>query len=286
MSFILGAELQGLIAANTAAIAPNFVNIQGGTFQMGATDIGDDEKPVHEVTVSPFRMGKYPVTVEEYRELVGRLGDNRFALLSGSKGTKPKVVALADSANELGRIRAGDFWGGSKIVKMKMPELDSKFGKPENKPMVVVNWYESVVHALLRGALLATEAQWEYAATCGGRTKYGTSSGELRKEEAHYHPHSQGTTAEVRTYPANGWGLYGMTGNVWEWCRDWHGAHSVASQQDPVGPANGEFRMLRGGCWSVDSPVVLRATYRFFYGPEVSSDLFGFRLVAPQDSSV
>lgn len=303
MNLILGADLQGLIAANAAAIPANFVNIPGGTFRMGAADIGKVAKPVHEVAVSSFRMGKYPVTVEEYQALVGRLEANRFALLSGSEGRKPGVVTLAGSAEELGKVKAQDLLGkltvadliatgGTqlfselKVVELTMPNLDSEFAHPR-KPMVDVDWYESVLHALLRGALLATEAQWEYAATGGGISQYGTSSGKLRKKEAHYQPHSQGTTAEVGTYPANAWGLHEMTGNVWEWCADLFGKYSAESQRDPVGPANGHFRVMRGGSWDDGRPDGLRAAYRSgAFGPELRYGAVGFRLVAPQDSPV
>lgn len=299
MSLILGADLQGLIATNAAAMAPNFVTIHGGKFQMGATDIGNDEKPVHEVIVSPFRMGKYPVTVGEYRALVDRLGNKRFALLFGSESVRPKVVALAESADELEKIGALDLLGSLnvadlmqeganhfsrlKIVEMRMPELGSRFAQAR-QPMVVVDWYESVVHALLRGALLATEAQWEYGATCGGRFKYGTVSGELKRGEAHYHPHAEGVTAEVGQYPSNEFGLHDMTGNVWEWCMNWYGPYPSETQKNPTGPASGESRVLRGGSWGNVSPVNLRAAYRGNYVPENQYNGVGFRLVAPQDS--
>lgn len=137
---------------------------------------------------------------------------------------------------------------GLKVVEVKNPELLPEFNRP-SEPVVGVNWYESVVHALLRGSLLATEAQWEYAATCGGRFKHGTSSGELRSDEAHYYPHSEGITADIGSYPANVWGLNDMTGNVWEWVMDWVKGYSSGRQTDPTGPAEGKFRGLRGGSW-------------------------------------
>lgn len=314
MSLIMGTELQALIAANASAMASNFVNIQGGDFNMGTNGIGYCERPPHKVYLSDFRMGKFPVTVGEYRELVDRLEANRFVLLGGSRGPKPKIVALGDSKDLLirtpvqellGGVTVRDLLAGSvqvvlnelRVVKMKVPALASKFNHPRN-PLIAVNWYESVVHSLLRGALLATEAQWEYAATCRGQFRYGTASGELKKEEAHYYPHSKGSSSEVGSYPPNRFGLYDMTGNVSEWCMDWLSSYPDAGPSedlngvvmeshtllDPTGSMRGGQRVVRGGSWICSDSAFLLAALRGYKAPKLWDNTIGLRLVAPLDS--
>ena len=117
---------------------------------------------------------------------------------------------------------------------------------------------------------LPTEAQWEYVCRAGtatpfsfgdtittddvnfdGNYPYGDSpKGEYRKK-----------TVEVKSLPANRWGLYEMHGNVWEWCSDWYAEYSAEPQVDPPGPATGSDRVIRGGGWS-DSARYVRSAYR------------------------
>lgn len=302
MSLIVGTELQSLIVANAASLQSHFIDVRGGTYAMGAMEASDAEPLVQtRETLSGFRMGKYPVTVGEYRALVDRLRSHRFAFLSQYEGADPKVVALGESADafdhislrDLGRTSLGDLnlreYGEIiskfKVVEIKMPNLEAKFSKEDRQPIVDVNWFQSVVHALLCGAMLATEFQWEYAATCGGKYKYGTSSGDLKKSEAHYGFYTGGATAEVGSHPVNEWGLGDMTGNVWEWCRNWDGPYVSGLHSDPVGSVTGQQRVARGGAWNNDGEFVLRADYRYLLKPKFQHYFVGFRLVAPGSKS-
>jgi len=123
---------------------------------------------------------------------------------------------------------------------------------------------------------LPTEAEWEYAARAGTTGDYAPELDAL----AWYAANSGGETHPVGQKGPNGWGLYDMLGNVWEWCQDWYGAdyYKTSPAVDPRGPESGKFRVVRGGSWS-DVPWLLRASGRGWVGPGVWSDDLGFRCV-------
>ena len=101
--------------------------------------------------------------------------------------------------------------------------------------------------------VLPTEAQWEYACRAGSSTHYFFGDDESKLDEyAWYGSNSSNTTHPVGQKKANGWGLYDMEGNVWEWCRDWYdeGYYKVSPVDDPSGPAKGKFHVQRGGSWN------------------------------------
>ncbi|MFH1422540.1 MAG: SUMF1/EgtB/PvdO family nonheme iron enzyme, partial [Planctomycetota bacterium] len=127
---------------------------------------------------------------------------------------------------------------------------------------------------------LPTEAEWEYACRAGSTTRYcfGDDTG-LLGDYAWYWSNSGNTTHPVGTKLPNAWGLYDMHGNVWEWCNDWYGEtyYTSSPANDPQGPASGQYRVLRGGCWSnfVNS---CRSAVRYRYWSSYRYFLIGFRL--------
>lgn len=138
---------------------------------------------------------------------------------------------------------------------------------------------------------LPTEAQWEYACRAGTRTVFSFGDG-LDTERANYHgnyPYNDGArgayrqvTPPVYSFPPNPWGLYHMHGNLWEWCADWYGAYSGGAVVDPVGPAEGQYRVLRGGSWSSGGHL-LRSAYRNRDPPDFRLELIGLRLAGGFD---
>ena len=172
----------------------------------------------------------------------------------------------------------------------------------ENDPVVEVSWYGAKAFCDYYGYKLPTEAQWEYAARGGLANKRFPWGDNINHNYANYrangsaysydsssytsytfHPTwNDGTypyTAEVGRFPANGYGLYDMTGNVWEWCADWQdsGYYNTSPVNNPTGPTVGSYRVLRGGCWS-NFAYSCRLAYRFRKNPDNTYGFIGFRV--------
>ena len=128
---------------------------------------------------------------------------------------------------------------------------------------------------------LPTEAEWEYACRAGTTTRfcYGDSDSGLG-EYAWYSSNAGSKTHSVGQKRPNGWGLFDMHGNVWEWCEDWYGKDYYPSspQTDPQGPKTGDRRVLRGGSWNY-SPWYCRSANRSWLVPTSADSSFGFRVV-------
>lgn len=128
---------------------------------------------------------------------------------------------------------------------------------------------------------LPTEAEWEYAARSGGKPE--EYPGGLTADDSAWHQgNSADTTHPVGTRKPNGLGLYDMSGNIAEWCSDWHeeGYYAKSKTQDPKGPATGTRRVLRGGRWSsVIGDPALRTSDRSYDFPENRENNYGLRLV-------
>jgi formylglycine-generating enzyme required for sulfatase activity len=160
----------------------------------------------------------------------------------------------------------------------------SRFQGDPNRPVENVSWND--VQTFIRKVnenentfpcRLPTEAQWEYACRAGETTRYsfGASASQLG-EYAWYAENSSGATHPVGQKKPNPWGLYDMHGNVWEWVQDYYGDYSAEAVVDPVGPAAGAYRVIRGGSWDYSARYV-RAASRFGFHPGARLGLLGFR---------
>jgi formylglycine-generating enzyme required for sulfatase activity len=250
----------------------NWITIKAGNFLMGAQkqkfysepnydrEVKHEELPVHEVHLDNFQIGRYPVTVEEYRKFVADEGysNQRWWKAGGFDKTKePKG------------------WGWDEQVLHL------------NRPVVSVSWYEAAAYcawlaARLPGVRLPTEAEWERAArgTSGRRYPWGNEKPDA--ERANYSEGSVGHATPVGLYPrgATSEGIDDLAGNVWEWVADWYGEdyYAKSTRENPKGPESGEVRVLRGGSWDVN-PRGLRAALRYGFRPGFRDDDFGFRCV-------
>ncbi|MEK7306171.1 MAG: formylglycine-generating enzyme family protein [Nitrospirota bacterium] len=257
------------------------VFVKGGCYDMGDTfgDGDPDEKPVHNVCVDDFYMGKYEVTVVEFRKFIqetgyrteAERGDGCF-YFDGKKASKDKSISWRNPG----------------------------FSQTEKHPVVCVSWNDAIEYTNWKSKKagmnfrLPTEAEWEYAARSGGKNyKYswgnGSPSGNIADETAKrqfsnfkiWSGYDDGYvyTAPVGSFKANDLGLYDMTGNAWEWLSDWYGEdyYKQSPKNNPKGPPDGKYILLRGGSWG-DDPRYLRAANRSGVEPGGRYVNLGFRL--------
>ena len=132
--------------------------------------------------------------------------------------------------------------------------------KGDNKPVERVSWddcqeFISRLNAATgKNFRLPTEAEWEFAARGGNNSRHYQYSGSNNLfDVAWYTDNSSYTTQDVASKQANELGIYDMSGNVWEWCSDWHGSYSSNHQYDPAGPTSGSSRVYRGGSWDFNA---------------------------------
>lgn len=218
---------------------PDMAFVEGGTFTMGCTseqggDCYDDEKSIHQVTLSGFYMAKHEVTQAQWKAVMG---------------TNPAQFNNCDQC-PVEQVSWDD-------IQDFLKKLNQKTGKNYRLP---------------------TEAEWEFAARGGTKTKgYKYAGSNNLDEMAWYSSNSGSSTHAVGGKKANELGLFDMSGNVWEWCSDWYGAYASGSQNNPKGPSTGSIRVYRGGGWG-NSARFCRVAIRLDRSPGFRDDGVGFRL--------
>ena len=157
--------------------------------------------------------------------------------------------------------------------------------KGDNLPVEKVSWNDcqefiSKLNTITGKTFrLPTEAEWEYAARGGKKSRgYQYSGSSNLSDVAWYKDNSGNKTHAVGSKQANELGIYDMSGNVWEWCQDWYGKYSSSSQTNPTGANSGSNRVRRGGGWGGNA-WICRSSYRYSYAPGFSNDSLGLRLV-------
>jgi len=239
----------------------HMVLINGGTFTMGSPanepERSDDEGPRHEVTISPFYMGKYPVTQGEYQAVTG-------ANPSELKGDNLPVENVS--------------WYEAIEYCNSLSQVEGL------TPAYTVNGTNVKWNRNTNGYRLPTEAEWEYACRAGTSTPFYSGKS---VDDAGWYLMNSDHTHPVGEKQANAWGLYDMHGNVWEWCWDRYRDYSRnlpdINITDPEGAQRGPCRVLRGGGWR-DLAQDLRSAYRRYCTPFNRYNDLGFRLAAPGTS--
>ncbi len=243
------------------------VLIPAGQFQMGSNDAeaGYNEQPVHTVHVDAFYMDAYEVTNAQFKAFVD----------ANPQWHKHNSAAKFHDGNYL------KDWDGNNYPAGKA-----------NHPVTRVSWYAAMAYADWAGKRLPTEAEWEYAARGGLAEKKYPWGKKISVEDANYGWHAGDTTA-VGQYAANRYGLYDMTGNVWEWCLDEYDAGFYAESHNSRNPLSGAeslqgildnftslptgtFRVLRGGSLA-DSERIVRVATRSSNPPTTAKPVIGFR---------
>jgi len=213
-----------------------------------------DEFPLKLVTLKSYWIDIYEVTNKQYLEFVTATG-HRPAL---------DDTCTTDSCWE------GNLWKGNSFSTLI-----------RNQPVTQVDWYDAVAYCKWKGKRLPSEAEWEKAARGPSGNIYPWGKGSP-KGRATYNRKWKGiaTMTSVGSYPrgVSIYGLHDTAGNVWEWVDDWYMRtyYSVGTKKYPKGPANGKFKVLRGGSW-VNFPDSLRSAFRRWSLPNVRFNDTGFR---------
>lgn len=241
------------------------VRVPAGRFIMGSDLGGEYEKPAHEVFL-------YDYWIDE--KLVTNLDFARFAEETGYVTTAEK---------------AGKGWGFHDDKYMDIENLSwrsfATLGR-EDHPVVMMSWHDATAYATWAGKRLPTEAEWEKAARGGlvcsaypwGNTEPTAENCGFGKKSHQEIP----ATGDVLAFNPNGYGLYGMVGNVWQWCSDWYEEdyYTKSPEQNPTGPDKGIYRVRRGGAWNVIQEFRLRCANRGAVAPDTVVPNMGFRCAA------
>ena len=297
------------------SLGMKFALIPSGDFLMGSDEAPDgfakafpqydrqrflplgDEAPVHKVRISrPFYLGKYEVTVGQFRKFLESSGYTPESVADGTGG----YGYNPDYDPE--KSKRGDAFEGR---SPKYSWLNPGFKQTDDDPVVNVTWHDAVAMAAWltkkegKKYRLPTEAEWEYACRAGTRPRYHSGDdpatllkaanvfdADTRKNWPQWEQYALAGhdgfefTAPVGSFAPNAWGLHDMHGNVWEWCADWHADtyYAMSPVDDPQGPATGKVRVRRGGSWQTWS-FYARSSYRNWNTPATRYTLVGMRLV-------
>ena len=239
----------GIETITVKGVSFNMIKVQGGTFTMGATseqgsDASSDEKPTHQVTLSDYYIGETEVTQELWQAVMG-----------------------------------------TTIQEQAAKEGTSLYGVGNSYPMYYISWDDCQTFITKLNQLtgknfrLPTEAEWEYAARGGQKSRgYKYAGSNTLSDVAWYTGNSGSKTHPVKQKQANELGLYDMSGNVWEWCQDYYGIYSSNAQTNPTGPSSGSDCVCRGGSRS-ESASICRVANRDNSSPGYRLSNLGFRVV-------
>ena len=250
-----------------SSIVPQMVLVEKGSFMMGDTWGGgsDAEKPTHKVTFTyNFYIGKYEVTFSEYDAFCKATGRSKPSDSGWGRGSRPVInVSWWDAIAYCNWLSE----------KEKLPKAYDKDGNFLDKDGRVTTDPSKVV-----GYRLPTEAEWEYAARGGKKSRgYKYSGSDNVGDVTWYYSNSGGKTQEVGKKAPNELGIYDMSGNVWEWCSDWYGNYSSSAQTNPYYSTAGSYRVNRGGSWS-NSATFTRVANRNSDSPTNAYNSLGFRI--------
>lgn len=279
----------------------SMIRLEGGLFRMGTEDAEgfpqDGEGPVREVFVSPFYIDPYAVTNADFAAFVDATGYKTEAERYGNSFVFHLLLTSEQRADRSTSVPQTPWWHVIQGADWSHPEgpLSNLEGRMEH-PVVHVSWHDAEAYCRWAGKRLPTEAEWEYAGRGGLEQARYPWGNELTPEGRHmcniwqgqFPMHNEALdgyigTAPVHSFEPNGYGLYNMAGNVWEWCSDWFDPryHVKSSQHNPTGPSQGHARSMRGGSYLCHHSYCnrYRVAARNKNTPDSSSGNTGFRCV-------
>ncbi len=247
------------VSQKKVPIAKNMVFVKGGTFSMGSNDGEDDEKPVHKVKVSNFYIGKHEVSQADYKKVMN-INPSHFK-------------------NDNHPVEFVSFYDAIKYCNMRSEKeglTPCYYGAEDN-----IKWNKEA-----NGYRLPTEAEWEYAARGGSKSKGFIYSGSNKLEEvAWFESNADDSTKPIGKKKANELGIYDMSGNVWEWCFDYYDGSFYKNKikTNPVNTTINKYAVIRGGCWNYYVQDLYRVSNRDYYSRTSTSSICGFRLVRSKE---
>lgn len=279
----------------------NMIYLSGGNFLMGTDSnegfIGDGEGPVRDVFILPFYIDESAVTNEAFKAFINATGyvtetekygwSFVFDLFLSEEAKKQKAIS----------VQGTPWWRAIEGADWLHPEgPGSTIEGRLDHPVVHITWNDAQQYCNWAGKRLPTEAEWEYAARGGLVQKIYPWGDDLTPEGEHqcniwqgdFPKHNRGedgylTTAPVKSFSPNQFGLYNMSGNVWEWCQDWFATdlEKKGGNINPQGPINGENKVIRGGSYLCHYSYCnrYRVAARSYNTPDSSTGHMGFRCV-------
>jgi eukaryotic-like serine/threonine-protein kinase len=263
--------------AASPACPPGTIVIPGGSFFMGSDDGLPAERPAHQVTIAPYCIDEFEVTVEQYKAC-SDAGRCKRA------GTTNEWTGIADKER-----KAFD-----PLCNIRDPAARARH------PINCVDWEMADKFCREQGKRLPTEAEWEFAARGPDGRKYPW--GDDDPSPAHLNACGRecvawgvkngidlkgmydvddgfANTAPVGSFPrgASRYGVQDVVGNVWEWVADWYGAYGKEEETGPTGPHDGDEKVIRGGAWNGAYPAWVRPTFRYKDSPGKRSHGIGMR---------
>jgi formylglycine-generating enzyme len=281
------------------------VPIPGGTFRMGTDDPGfpaDGEGPVRTVQLKPFLIDAVAVTNAGFATFATATGYVTDAERLGWSYVFAGFIGQAARGHVIdGTVPDAPWWRAVAGASWRSPEgPGSTIANRQHHPVVHVSWHDAAAYAGWAGKRLPTEAEWEMAArggldqarfpwgdelTPGGRHRCNIWQGSFPVRNTGEDGHLG--TAPVKAFRPNGFGLYNVAGNVWEWCADrwsaaWHTADRPDTRIDPAGPPTGSGRVIRGGSYLCHASYChrYRVAARTANTPDSSTGHMGFRCAA------
>lgn len=273
-------ERAALVAASRTASAERvrayagstsgMVKLDGGMFLMGTDNpegfAADGEGPIREVKIDPFYIDISPVTNEQFDEFTKATGYLTEAIRFGWSFVFQGHISPERYADLVqATVPDAPWWCKVVGADWHHPEgPDTTIAGRDRHPVVHVSWNDAIEYCRWAGKRLPTEAEWEYAARGGLEQKIYPWGDELSPDGQHLCNIWQGefptldlaedgysAASPVDAFPANGYGLFATAGNTWEWCADWFHPtyHVVATRTNPVGPAKGTAKVIRGGSY-------------------------------------
>jgi sulfatase modifying factor 1 len=251
----------------------NMILVEGGSFRMGSEDGESNECPVHDVTLDSFYIGKYPVTQSEWQVIMGQNPSNFGGpLITGT------IVPLRP-VEEVSWFECIEFCNRKSLKESLSPcyqiQKDAANPNDTDKWSIKCDWEAN-------GYRLPTEAEWEFAARGGMKSKGFKYSGSNIRDEVAWHGTNTCYTQPVGRKKSNELGIHDMGGNVAGWCWDWYDKnyYGISSTNNPRGPDNGKHRIHRGWGWvDYGHADYVRNTFRGSGRPDYVCNQIGLRIV-------